>query len=164
MLPRFITPCKRWRAAKGAQQVKLPGLLGDDFKIIGYPVVTVIAEKAVTMLQRGASSTRWRDFVDLRNLSRRFPYRADELSSAIAAVALHRGVTLASSSEAVSAYDADGQRKWAAWRRKTAIEEQSLPQLTDQLRDVCAFLDPIMLGILGSATEWDPEAQTWRAS
>jgi hypothetical protein len=141
--------------------VKLPGLLGDDFAIVGFPIVTVIAEKAVTMLQRGASSTRWRDYVDLRNLSRRFPYSAGELTLAIAAVATHRSVPLASISEAVSGYDADGQRKWAAWRRKTDIEEQSLQQLRDQLREVSSFLDPIMVGELGPEAQWNPESHSW---
>ncbi len=143
------------------QMVKLPGLLGDDFAIVGFPIVTVIAEKAVTMLQRGASSTRWRDYVDLRNLSRRFPYSAGELTLAIAAVATHRSVPLASISEAVSGYDADGQRKWAAWRRKTDIEEQSLQQLRDQLREVSSFLDPIMVGELGPEAQWNPESHSW---
>jgi hypothetical protein len=121
----------------------------------------VIAEKAVTMLQRGASSTRWRDYVDLRNLGRRYAFRAGELTLAIAAVASHREVPLSPVSEAVSAYDADGQRKWSAWRRKTDIEEQSLPQLADQLREVSAFLDPIMLGELSRESQWSPESQTW---
>jgi predicted nucleotidyltransferase component of viral defense system len=143
------------------QLVELPGLLGDDFTIVGYPIVTVIAEKAVTMLQRGASSTRWRDYVDLRNLGRRYAFRAGELTLAIAAVASHREVPLSPVSEAVSAYDADGQRKWSAWRRKTDIEEQSLPQLADQLREVSAFLDPIMLGELSRESQWSPESQTW---
>jgi predicted nucleotidyltransferase component of viral defense system len=143
------------------QLVELPGLLGDDFTIVGYPIATVIAEKAVTMLQRGASSTRWRDYVDLRNLGRRFPYLAGELTLAIATVANHREVSLSSVSEALSGYDADGQRKWAAWRRKTDIEELSLPQLADQLREVSAFLDPIMLGELNPEWQWRPESQTW---
>ncbi|SEN92201.1 nucleotidyl transferase AbiEii/AbiGii toxin family protein [Cryobacterium luteum] len=143
------------------QLALLPGLLGDDFMIVGYPVATVIAEKTITMLQRGASSTRWRDYVDLRNLARRYPYRAGDLASAIAAVATHRGVQLASLNDAVRSYDADAERKWAAWRRKTDIEEQSLPQLDDQLREIIAFLEPIMLGELAPEMHWNPEGQTW---
>lgn len=61
-------------------------------------------------------------------------------------------------------YSAGAQRKWAAWRRKTDIEEQSLLQLADQLREVSAFLDPIMLGDLNPETHWNPEGQTWERS
>jgi predicted nucleotidyltransferase component of viral defense system len=143
------------------QLVELPGLRGDNFMIFGYPVATVIAEKAITILQRGASSTRWRDYVDLRNLARRYPYRAGDLASAIAAVATHRGVPLASVGGAMRGYDADADRKWAAWRSKTDIEEQSLPQLDDQLREVIAFLEPIMLGELEAEMHWNPEGQKW---
>ncbi|MFC5931540.1 nucleotidyl transferase AbiEii/AbiGii toxin family protein [Cryobacterium melibiosiphilum] len=143
------------------QLVELPGLLGDDFMIVGYPVATVIAEKTITMLQRGASNTRWRDYVDLRNLARRYPYRAGDVASAIAAVATHREVPLTSISDAVRGYDADAERKWAAWRSKTDIEEQSLPQLNDQLREIIAFLEPIMLGQLASEMHWNPEGQKW---
>lgn len=143
------------------QPVELPGVLGGDFTIMGYPVATVIAEKAVTMLQRGASSTRWRDYVDLRNLSRRFSIRAGDLRSALDAVAAHRGVRLASVGDSVLSYDDSAQRKWAAWRRKTDIEEQCLPRLAEQLRAVTAFLDPIMLGKLASETRWNPDTEEW---
>jgi hypothetical protein len=33
---------------------------------MGHPPETIIAERAVTILQRGATSTRWRDFAGLR--------------------------------------------------------------------------------------------------
>ncbi|WP_348522385.1 hypothetical protein [Cryobacterium sp. CG_9.6] len=44
----------------------------------GHPPETVIAEKAVTGLQRGVTSTRWRDFLDLRSLAGTLTFRAGD--------------------------------------------------------------------------------------
>jgi hypothetical protein len=47
----------------------MPRILGGEFTLMGYALETVIAEKAATILQRGGTSTRWRDYMDLRSLS-----------------------------------------------------------------------------------------------
>jgi len=47
------------------RSVVVPRILGGEFEMLGYPLVMVVAEKAVTMLTRGTTSTRWRDIVDL---------------------------------------------------------------------------------------------------
>jgi hypothetical protein len=39
--------------------VTVPGLLGGQVELFGYPLPTVYAEKIVTALQRGAANTRW---------------------------------------------------------------------------------------------------------
>lgn len=41
-----------------AQRVTMPHILGGEFTLMGYALETVIAEKAVTILQRGVTSTR----------------------------------------------------------------------------------------------------------
>lgn len=51
------------------QLVTMPRILGGEFTLTGHPPKTVIAEKAVTVLQRGATSARWRDYMDIRFLS-----------------------------------------------------------------------------------------------
>lgn len=53
------------------EPIELPSLLGGSVKMQGHPLVTVIAEKTVTMLQRGTTSTRWRDLLDVAALSDR---------------------------------------------------------------------------------------------
>lgn len=55
------------------QEVSMPGILGDDIQLRGYPLAAVIAEKAVTGMQRGIANTRWRDWADIWNLSRDMP-------------------------------------------------------------------------------------------
>ena len=46
----------------GPVQFEYPGLLGGSFHLLGYPIATVIAEKLVTIIDRGAATTRERDF------------------------------------------------------------------------------------------------------
>jgi hypothetical protein len=55
------------------QIIELPALLHGSVRLLGHPLPTVVAEKTVTVLQRGTTSTRWRDFVDVRALARRYP-------------------------------------------------------------------------------------------
>lgn len=62
-----------------AQLVTMPQILGGEFTLMGHPPETIIAEKAVTILQRGVTSTRWRDYMDLRSLSRSRSFSAGTL-------------------------------------------------------------------------------------
>jgi hypothetical protein len=51
----------------------------------------VLAGKLVTALQRGAASTRWRDFADLYLMTVADPSHARQVVGPIPAVAGHRG-------------------------------------------------------------------------
>ena len=51
----------------GPDEVVLPKLLGGEIRLLGYPMTMVLAEKAVTALQRATANTRWRDFGDIYN-------------------------------------------------------------------------------------------------
>jgi len=144
-----------------AQRVTMPRILGGDFTLMGYALETVIAEKAVTILQRGVTSTRWRDYMDLRSLSRSRSFDATTLRKAIEEVAKYRGVTLSAPSASLSGHDEIAQQKWVAWRTKSDIEDITLAILKNQLTDVSAFLDPIFLNTVDPAAVWDPTSQAW---
>jgi len=146
-----------------AQLVTMPRILGGEFTVMGHPPETVIAEKAVTILQRGATSTRWRDYMDLRSLAESRSFSAATLRTAIDEVAKHRQVELAAPSVSLTGHDELAQQKWAAWRKKTDVEDITLPVLNDQLIEVCRFLDPIFVGELGTGSKWDPASRTWSA-
>ena len=73
---------------------------------------TIIAEKSVTILQRGTTSTRWRNFVDMRHLARTYPFHAGTLRIAVEAVAQHRQVTLRPLAAVTDGYDVVAQNKW----------------------------------------------------
>lgn len=52
-------------------EVSYPALLDKPFGLLGYPLETVLAEKIVTMIDRGDATTRDRDFADVYVLTGR---------------------------------------------------------------------------------------------
>lgn len=52
------------------RRVRIDRVLGDPIVLLGYAPETTI-EKGVTILERGITSTRWRDYVDIVQLARR---------------------------------------------------------------------------------------------
>jgi hypothetical protein len=122
--------------------IRIPRVIGDPIEVIGYRPETVIAEKGVTILERGKTSTRWRDYVDIVQLPARHTIDGPELRRAAESVADYRGVELGPVSPVVDGYGEVGQDKWAAWRRKEGLEEISEGNLDDQMALVAAVLDP----------------------
>lgn len=124
------------------RRVRLDRILGDPIDVLGYAPETSIAEKGVTILERGVTSTRWRDYVDIVRLAER-GIDTDELLAAARAVARHRGIRLEPVGPHLVGYADIGQAKWSAWRRKEKVEEMSEPALTDQIARVVGVLDPV---------------------
>ncbi len=143
--------------------VVLPGLLGQDVLLHGHPPTMVAAEKAVTILQRGTQSTRWRDYVDLRSLARTRVFDADELLTAAQAIARHRHVVLGPIAPLVVGYGAIAQQKWAAWRRSQEVTDRCLEQLDDQMSELVIFIDPVLTAGLPSDAKWNPDRYAWVA-
>jgi nucleotidyltransferase AbiEii toxin of type IV toxin-antitoxin system len=75
--------------------IHIPRLLGGDIALRGYPLAMVHAEKIVTTISRGTTSTRWRDFADIYLLTRHQPINGSELRESILQVARHRITSLA---------------------------------------------------------------------
>jgi hypothetical protein len=124
------------------RRVRIERVLGDPIRLLGYAPETMIAEKGVTILERGITSTRWRDYVDIVQLARQ-GIDADELLRSARAVARYRGVELEPVARHLAGYGEIGQAKWAAWRRKEKLEAVSEENLDDQAALVASYLDPI---------------------
>jgi hypothetical protein len=124
------------------RQVTIDRILGEPITLLGYAPETTIAEKGVTILERGITSTRWRDYVDIVQLAGNGIDR-DELLRSARAVARHRSVTLEPVAPHLVGYDAVGQAKWAAWRRKEHLESACEAKLDDQITLVASFLDSV---------------------
>lgn len=137
-----------WDVSTGDPMIPAPGMvtiervLGEPIVLLGYAPETTIAEKGVTILERGITSTRWRDYVDIVQLAKQ-GIDTDELLRSARAVARHRGVPLAPIASHVAGYGQVGQTKWAAWRRKEKLEAVSEEGLDDQMALVASLLDPI---------------------
>ncbi|TDW87332.1 nucleotidyltransferase AbiEii toxin of type IV toxin-antitoxin system [Kribbella pratensis] len=127
------------------RSVKVRRLLGGEIEILGYAPETTIAEKGVTILERGITSTRWRDYVDIVQLARQHDIDERQLLEAVSAVASYRKVELGPVAPVVAGYGAVAQAKWAAWRRKERVEAISEPDLDDQMAKVVAVLDPVFV-------------------
>lgn len=124
------------------REVTLERILGDPLLLIGYAPESTVAEKGVTILERGVTSTRWRDYVDIVTLGDAGIDTA-ELLKAARAVAAYRGVSLSRVAPVLVGYGALSQRKWAAWRKKERLEDVCEERLDDQITRVAAILDPI---------------------
>ncbi|MGL5824906.1 MAG: nucleotidyl transferase AbiEii/AbiGii toxin family protein [Nocardioides sp.] len=108
-----------------------PRALGPDIAIRVYAPETMIAEKGVTILERGTTSTRWRDYVDIVELDRRYDVSRAALDASVRAVAAHRRIEVRPITPIVAGYGVVGQRKWASWRRKAGAQELSEELLDD---------------------------------
>ena len=122
--------------------VSIDRVLGEPLQLLGYAAETTIAEKAVTILERGITSTRWRDYVDIVQLCHQ-GFDPHKLRRSAEAVARYRGVTLEPVSPHLKGHGVIEQAKWAAWRRKERLEEICEAQLDDQVTFVARFIDPV---------------------
>ena len=124
------------------RKVSIDRVLGDPIELLGYAPETTIAEKGVTILERGITSTRWRDYVDIAQLARQ-GIDTDELLRSARAVARYRGVALEPIAPHMVGYGQVGQAKWAAWRRKERLEDSCEADLDEQMTLVASYLDPV---------------------
>jgi hypothetical protein len=153
---RVVVSIGPWKGAAGwdvstgdpivppPRQVTIDRILGDPITLLGYAPETTIAEKGVTILERGITSTRWRDYVDIVQLARH-GIDPDELLCSARAVARHRAVTLEPVAPHLAGYGAVGQAKWAAWRRKEHLESACEENLDDQITLVASCLDSVFV-------------------
>lgn len=126
------------------RQVTIDRILGEPITLLGYAPETTIAEKGITILERGITSTRWRDYVDIVALAGA-GINSDELLRSARAVARHRGVTLEPVAPHLAGYGAVAQAKWAAWRRKEHLESVCEESLDDQIALVASYLDSVFV-------------------
>ena len=97
----------------------------------------------MTILERGTTSTRWRDYVDIVQLFAHHQIDRAQLLVSARAVAHYRGVALGPIAPRVIGYGPIAQQKWAAWRRKEGLEDISEASLDSQMELVSSYLDPV---------------------
>jgi hypothetical protein len=142
--------------------ISLPRLLEEEpIRLRGYPLEMVLAEKIVTVLQRGQASTRWRDFGDIYLLTRSRSFHAREIRQSLQAVADYRHVELSSLDDALDGYAEIGQTRWAAWRRKLELADILPADFGDALGILEAFAEPILTGSVRDSASWDPTRRAW---
>lgn len=143
-------------------EVRLPRLLGGEIVLRGYPLEMVLAEKLITALERATVNTRWRDFADIYLLAGAHTISAQALSEAVRTVANHRAVPLRPLRQVLDGYGDLAQSRWAAWRRKQALDTMLPEQFTNVLVRVIRFADPVLehrSRVVGQL--WHRESLVW---
>jgi hypothetical protein len=123
----------------GPQQINVPRLIEGMIVVRGYPLEMVLAEKIVTALERGTVSTRWRDFVDIYVLTRRYAINAQTLKSSMQHVAEFRNAELAPLRTALNGYAAIAQARWRAWLQKQRLDSTIPTDFSVVLEHVVSF-------------------------
>jgi predicted nucleotidyltransferase component of viral defense system len=142
-------------------EVTYPALLDEPFTMVGYPLGTVLAEKLVTMISRGDTTTRDRDYADVWLLTSRHQVDASALREAIVATAEHRDVTLVRLSDVLSTLATDRRDGWRRYITRTGLDTDVPATLAEVIADVTAFVDPVLDDVLDARASWDPAARRW---
>jgi hypothetical protein len=140
--------------------VSYPALLGEAFPLVAYPLEAVLAEKLVTILARGDTTTRDRDFADVVLIAGHNDIDAASLSNAIAATAGFRKVELRAISATLVTLGHDRHREWQRLVTRAGLEGLLPSDYTEAIRQVAAFGDPVITGSLTSG-RWDHRRGQW---
>jgi hypothetical protein len=141
------------------QRITYPTLLdGKDFRLLGYPLESVIAEKADTMMLLGDANTRDRDYGDVYLLSEIHTVEAAQLRRALHTVTEHRHHEIRTLGPMLETLRERRQRPWDAFRARAGLP--GLPERFSEVVDgVVAFIDGVYHE---HATRWNPAKRSWK--
>lgn len=141
--------------------VPYPSLLGLPFPVAGYPIETVLAEKIVTMIDRGDATTRERDFADVALLARRHEINGTRLTAAVGTTASHRQTQLRPLREVLITLGQDRQAAWTAFLRRSGLEHDLPASYDDTISAIADFADPV-LREEAAGLRWSPPDGRWQ--
>jgi hypothetical protein len=142
-------------------EVQYPALLGEAFPVVGYPLETLLAEKLVTMIDRGDATTRERDFADVYALTRRHTIDAETLSAAVRATGAHRGTELRPLGEVLVELSGRRQADWARFVNRAGLGDEVPASYEETVDAIARFADPILTGELGVGV-WNAAKGRWQ--
>ena len=119
-------------------------MLDSSFTLRGYPIATVLAEKIVTLIERGDTNTRERDVADIVMLARRNRPSDGELIAAITATAAHRHAELRPVAEAVKSLGELRQRSWEVFLERAGLIGRVPERYQAALDEVATLVDPLL--------------------
>ncbi|MEX1113472.1 MAG: nucleotidyl transferase AbiEii/AbiGii toxin family protein [Patescibacteria group bacterium] len=114
-------------------------------RILAYPRETVVAEKLEAIVSLGITTSRMKDFYDLRVLAWSFPFEGASLASAIRATFINRGTPIPSGEPLALTREflgsPDRQTQWRAFLHRGRLDgPASAVALSDDLRLFCGPL------------------------
>ena len=140
------------------QGIDYPTLLDDQvFRLLGYPLESVIAEKADTMMFLGDANTRDRDYGDVYLLSEIHPVEAEPLRQTLRTVAEHRGHEVRPLEPLLETLRERRQQPWEAFRVRAG-----LPGLPENFSDVVDVVVGLIDGLQAvGISRWSPAKRKW---
>lgn len=144
-------------------EVEFPSLLDEPFTIVGYPLETVLAEKIVTMIERGDTTTRERDFADVFVLIGRHAINAETFARALRATGAHRRADLQPLRNTLVVLATVRQADWARFVERSGLEHDLPASYAQAIEAVAAFADPVLTGEIATG-RWYPERASWAAT
>lgn len=140
------------------QSIDYPTLLDDPgFQLLGYPLETVIAEKAETMMALGDANTRDRDYGDVYLLSEIHAVQAGPLRDTLQEVAEHRGRDVRPLGRQLVTLRDTRQQSWIAFRAR--VGPTALPEsFADIVDRVVEFIDGLPKA---DDAHWSPDQRRW---
>jgi predicted nucleotidyltransferase component of viral defense system len=140
------------------QRIDYPTLLDDpDFPLLSYPLESVIAEKADTMMFLGDANTRDRDYSDIYLLSEIHPVEAESLRQALHTVANHRHHDVRPLRPLLETLRETRQQPWEAFRARVGLT--GLPERFSEVVDaVVKFVDGLQAE---NISYWNPAQRRW---
>ena len=140
--------------------VDYPALLGEPFRVLAYPIETLLAEKLVTMVARGDATTRDRDFADVVLLTRRHAIDAGRLSAAVTATSAYRRVRVRTLGEVLVTLGRDRHADWQRYIARVGLQGILPSSFAEAIRQVTSFADPVLSGSVSSG-RWDHLSARW---
>lgn len=141
-------------------EVDYPALLDRSFSVVGYPFESVLAEKIVTMIDRGELNTRERDFADVYLLSGRLNVEGRVLMAAINATATHRGSQRQPLAVALAGLGNQRQSSWKTYLENAGLDAAIPTSYSKVIEEVAAFADPAITSNVAGLT-WNPSTRHW---
>ena len=140
------------------RRIDYPTLLDDpDFRLLSYPLESVIAEKADTMMFLGDANTRERDYGDVYLLSEIHPVKAEPLRQALRTVAEHRHHEVRPLGPLLETLRETRQQPWEAFRARVGLT--GLPErFSDVVDRVVGFIDGLQAE---NVSRWNPTQRRW---
>ncbi len=140
------------------QRIDYPTLLDDpDFRLLSYPLESVIAEKADTMMFLGDANTRDRDYGDVYLLSEIHSVEAEPLRQALRTTAEHRHHEIRPLGPLLETLRETRQQPWEAFRARVGLT--GLPErFSDVVDGVVDFVDGMQAE---NVSRWNPVERRW---
>jgi hypothetical protein len=125
--------------------------------MMSYPLESVIAEKADTMMFLGDANTRDRDYGDVYLLSEIHPVEAEPLRQALHTVAEHRHHEVRPLGPLLETLRETRQQPWEAFRARVGLI--GLPErFSDVVDSVVDFIDGLQDE---NVSRWNPVKRRW---